>query len=334
MLKQGLIQIYNSNSPRSNFAPIGLGLRAAGQNLRARITCFSPHELLEGAAIAQMYLQPRLIFDLAAAADDASADLMGRAFAESTKKVKKGDFDLLVFSGIHRALQQGAIHCEDLLALIDGKPAHVELVFSGMDLPEPLLDKADLLTEMAVSQSSANQPGNPKEGCVEVITGDGKGKTTYCLGKALLMSSMGIRSAFLQFIKSPSPYGEVKAIKKLPHLDIVTMGVGFLFTNSGEARKKHLEAARHAWEECLREIFSLKYGLVVLDEINTATYYGLVNPERVREMLFLKPKDLDILLSGRNAHTEVRVAASAILEMREIRHPFNKGVQARKGIEF
>lgn len=334
MLKQGLIQIYNSNSARTNFAPIGLGLRAAGQNLRAGITCFSPHELLQGAAIAQMYLKPRLIFDLAAADEGASAELLGRTFAEAAKKVKKGDLDLAVFSGIHRALQQGAIHCDDLLALIDEKPPHVELVFSGMNLPEPLLAKADLLTEMAVSQPLADQTGNHKEGRIEVITGDGKGKTTYCLGKALLMSSMGIRSAFLQFIKSPSHYGEVKAIKNLPHLNIATMGVGFLFPNTVGARHKHLEAARHAWEECLREIFSLKYGLVVLDEINTATYYGLVNPERVLKMLFLKPKDLDILLSGHNVHTEVRVAASAILEMREIRHPFNKGVPARKGIEF
>jgi cob(I)alamin adenosyltransferase len=148
------------------------------------------------------------------------------------------------------------------------------------------------------------------------------------------MSALGVRSTVLQFMKSPHPYGEVKAIDRVPHLDIRTMGEGFLFADAAAQMRKHHQAARRAWEECLREVFSLKYGLVVLDEINTATYYGLVHGERVREMLFLKPHDLHLLLSGRNAHLEVIEAASVVIHMREVKHPFTQGVKARKGIEF
>ncbi len=105
-------------------------------------------------------------------------------------------------------------------------------------------------------------------------------------------------------------------------------------SDSAGPGKKHLEAARQAWEECLREIFSLKYGLVVLDEINIATHYGLTHAERVREMLFLKPRKLHLILSGRNAHLEVKEGANSLIEMREIKHPYKKGIKARKGIEF
>ena len=87
-------------------------------------------------------------------------------------------------------------------------------------------------------------------------------------------------------------------------------------------------------EHCLREIFSLKYGLVVLDEINTASHYGLVNPLRVKEMLFLKPRRVHLLLSGRYAHPAVIEAADTVLEMREIKHPYERGIKARRGIEF
>jgi cob(I)alamin adenosyltransferase len=84
----------------------------------------------------------------------------------------------------------------------------------------------------------------------------------------------------------------------------------------------------------LREIFSLTYRLIALDEINIATNLDLVHPNRVREMMFLKPRNLHLVLSGRNAHPEMIKHASAVFEMREIKHPFQKGIKARRGIEF
>jgi len=74
--------------------------------------------------------------------------------------------------------------------------------------------------------------------------------------------------------------------------------------------------------------------LIVLDEINIATHLDLVHPDRVREMMFLKPSGLHIILSGQNAHPDIRENASALFEMREIKHPFHKGIKARRGIEY
>ena len=149
----------------------------------------------------------------------------------------------------------------------------------------------------------------------------------------MLFAAHRLPATILQFIKSPHAYGEVTAIERFRDLQIKSMGEGFIF-GSSQPSKKHIEAARHAWEACLREIFSLKFRLVVLDEINIATHLGLVHPERVREMMFLKPKNLQVILSGRNAHPEIMEHASTVFEMKEIKHPFHRGIPARKGIEF
>ena len=243
----------------------------------------------------------------------------------------------MILNGVNQLLSPGFIGMDDVLGLMRDKPHHVELILTGPDIPEAVIQKADLVSELEVHPIAENHrenEGREYQGTIEVVTGNGKGKTTYCLGKTLLAACSGIRCAFLQFIKSPHPYGEVKAIEKLPNIDIKTMGAGFLSLHPHRQKKKHVEAARHAWEKCLREVFSLKYGLIVLDELNTATFHGLVNPARVRELLFLKPKDLQLLLSGRNAHAEVMAAASTVIEMKEVKHPYNIGIRARKGIEF
>lgn len=337
MAHKGLIQVYTGYSERLNFAPVGLALRAVGQGMRVFVSCLLAHKYMQGATGAMARLGPNLVVQHAAAGDATgpgvkpAPEALREAFGQAQSAALGGAFDLVIVNGIHAALELEVIRLRDLVSLIDRRPGHVELVFNGRGLPADLVDRADLVTEMVVSEP-LDAPETAGE--VEVVTGNGKGKTTYCLGRALLTASMGVRSVILQFMKSPQPYGEVKAIGKLPDLRIMTMGVGFLFNYTPETRHKHLEVARAAWEACLREIFSLRYGLVVLDEINTAIYFGLVNPERVREMLFLKPQGLHILLSGRNAHAEVVDAARTLIEMREIKHPFRKGVPARRGIEF
>jgi cob(I)alamin adenosyltransferase len=342
MLEQGLIQIYTGDSGRFNFAPVGLALRAAGQKLRSRITCFYGHELMDGLPLAAEIFKPYLFVDPSAHRLDTGdreahgAAVLG-AFQAAADACRSGEFDLVILNGAVTALACGMIPLRDVLRLMDDRPARVELVLSGRGAPPQIVERADLVTEMAVA-GPAESPwtgSNPEAPYpVDVITGNGKGKTTYCLGKAMLASCMGFRSAFLQFMKSPQRYGEVMAIEKLPYLTIRSMGAGFLDPHAKVQPKKHHQAARVAWEYCLREIFSLKYGLVVLDEINTATHYGLLNPRRVREMLFLKPQSVHLLLSGRNAHPDVVEAASTVLEMREIKHPFRKGIKARRGIEF
>jgi cob(I)alamin adenosyltransferase len=342
MLKKGLIQVYTGVTKRFNFAPIGISLRAAGQNLRVLITSFVPYEPMEGAATASALLKPNLIIDHTGIEGRSSQDRLSKdkildSFQRAKDALRKADFDIVILNGINPILSQGIVSLENTITLMEEKPANVELVLTGPGAPKEVIDKADLVTYMVIRTSEDHPVGkhSPQAtGPIEVITGDGKGKTTYCLGKAMLASCQGIKSAIFQFIKSPQPYGEVKAITKFPHLGIKTMGEGFLNVNASCVSKKHIEAANQAWKVSVKEILSRKYGLVVLDEINIATHYGLIRWEQIREMLEQKPENLHLLFSGRNAPPEVTAAATTVIEMREIKHPFNKGIKARKGIEF
>ncbi len=343
MLEKGLIQVYTTKSDHTNFAPIGLGLRAAGHNFKTLVTCFSTHEFMGGCMAGAFLLKPNLIINHTASCCsgskvEGSPQVLIESFQNARKAAIEGIFDIVVFNGIHLPLRQGILKLDELIELCNEKSPFVELIFSGSNIPSELQDCANLVTEMVVKHHPARvrmEQTFAHEGQIEVVTGAGKGKTTYCLGKAMLMSSMGISSFILQVIKSPKLYGEVIAIERLPNLTIRTMGKGFIKKKGHNPfENKHRDAARKAWEVWLREIYSMKYGLLVLDAINVATHYGLIRPERVEEMLFLKPPHLHLLLSGRNAHPEVVKAATTLVEMREIKHPFRDGIKARKGIEF
>ena len=345
MLKKGLIQVYTGDGRQTHFPPMGLSLRAAGHHMRTHISCFLPHEWMDAADMATRLLHPYLVIEHVGAEgfspngnwNKTTIHKMRQSLKRSREALKGGEFDIVVLNGIIEICSQGIISFDDVVALMKEKPDNVELVLTGPGANDEIIERADLVTEM-VCQAAKERPqrGNEQDiiAPTEVVTGNGKGKTTYCLGKAMMMSCLGTRSTILQFIKSPRAYGEVKAIERLPHLEIKTMGEGFLDTHAAVPSKKHLGTARRAWEECLREVFSLQYGLIVMDEINIATYYGLVSAERVREVLFFKPEKLHLILSGRNAHLEVMEGASNVIEMREIKHPFKAGIKARKGIEF
>jgi cob(I)alamin adenosyltransferase len=342
MLNRGLIQIYTSQSRRHNCAPLGLGLRATGQDLRTLVMCFVPHELIKAEiAFASMVQDGLFVFDYSAVEGPRlhggwHKERAKTAFKRARDAISTGEFDIVILTGIIHMLNLGMFSVEELLDLMSQKPPIVELVMTGPAAPPPLIEAADLVSEMVVTRRPRTEREQEAKGIgtVEVVTGDGKGKTTYCLGKIMLAAAVGIRTAFLQFIKSPKPYGEVKAMRKLLNIEIKTMGKGFLALAPTTHWKSHQEAARQAWEKCLREIFSLEYGLIALDELNTAIHYGLVNPDRVREMLLLRPDNLNLLISGRNAHPDIMAAATTVIEMREIKHPFHKGIKARRGIEY
>jgi cob(I)alamin adenosyltransferase len=326
MLGKGLVQVYTTPSKRFNFAPIGLTFRAAGQGLRVLIVGFAPHPLMAELPIASSRLAPHLEIDYSALGSPHSALEKGKA------AILSGRFDMVVLNGIHDLLSQGGLSLGPLLRMLEEKPSHLELVLTGSNAPGELIERGDLVTSMNFHSREDRPVTDPGE--VEVITGHGKGKTTYCLGKAILASCRGVAVRFLQFIKSPRAYGEVKAIRKFPGIAILSMGEGFVNFDSDKPEKRHLNAAQEAWEECLREIFNLDYGMVVMDEINTATAYGLLEPQKVRDLCLLKPANLRLLLSGRNAHPLVAEAANTVLEMEKVKHPFDKGIKGRRGIEF
>lgn len=296
------------------------------------------------ALTASSYLKPFIVIDHSAVenslsqqgAEDGVNDKIHAVVSRARESLLNKNFDIVILDGIHQIIKQGLLPIQDVLKLIDAKPPNIELVLSGQEADHQIVERADLVTEMVV-QSSKGSPskgdGLKNAGFVEVVTGNGKGKTTYCLGKSMLLSCQGIQTLFLQFIKSSQRYGEVIAIEKLPGLEISSMGEGFVDTRA-HFREKHKEAAQRAWEFLLTKNGSQKYKLVVLDEINVATGYGLLPTDQVFDYILNKPRDLNLILSGRSASKKVIEIASTVIEMKEIKHPFRKGIMARKGIEY
>ena len=344
MLTRGLVQVYTGKTRQMNLAHIGLTLRATGQNLRTFLMGFLPHPFVDTEDKALSFLKPNVVVRRIPVTTtpsvenlpDRDKDEIRSSFRHLQDIILGGSYDIVILEEINQIVSSGIIPPSNIMNLIKKKPAHVELVLTGRNAKDEIIEQADLVTEMVehkVEKGSWEVEGRDPEGCIGVVTGNGKGKTTYCLGRAMFFAANGIPSSMLQFIKSPLAYGEVIACERFPNLEIKSMGEGFILGKTRPS-KIHREAARGAWEACLREIFSLTYRLIVLDEINIATQFDLVHPDRVREMMFLKPKDLHIILSGRDAHSEMMEHASAVFEMKEIKHPFHRGIQARRGIEF
>ncbi|MBP3691437.1 MAG: cob(I)yrinic acid a,c-diamide adenosyltransferase [Schwartzia sp.] len=176
-----------------------------------------------------------------------------------------------------------------------------------------------------------------RQGLLIVHTGEGKGKTTAALGLAVRAWGSGLRVLILQFIKGGQRYGELDAIKALKNvrdtIEVRQCGLGF--TRRDESRKaEHIAAAKEAVREAEREIVSGAWDLIILDEINYAVKFGLLATEEVLRLLREKPPALHLVLTGRDAQPEIVEAADLVTEMKLVKHPFEKGVKAQKGIEF
>ena len=169
-------------------------------------------------------------------------------------------------------------------------------------------------------------------GLLIVHTGDGKGKTTAALGLALRAVGHGLRVLMVQFIKADEETGEVKAAQRLaPDLTIAVMGRGLVFD---EWTEEDRQAAREAWEFGRDAIASGDYDVVILDEINNVLADTIIQPEVVIEAVAQRPSAVHVVLTGRGAPPEIIKAADLVTEMLAIKHPFEKGIQARKGIEM
>ena len=171
-----------------------------------------------------------------------------------------------------------------------------------------------------------------RKGYVQIYTGNGKGKTTAALGLALRSAGAGHRVFFAQFIKK-TKCSEHKALERFS--DLVTVrqfGTGFI--RSGTITDMQLKAAAAGISEALEAVSSSAYDLVILDEINIAVHYGLVAVEDILSLINARPPGVELLLTGRYADKRIIEKADLITEMKEIRHYMNRGVRARKGIEF
>ena len=173
------------------------------------------------------------------------------------------------------------------------------------------------------------------KGLTLVFTGSGKGKTTAALGMALRAWGQGMKVLILQFIKGGWKYGELKAAEKLgPGFEMRQMGEGFIKDAGENGLEAHRQAAQTALAEARQVVREGKYDLIVLDEINYAVHYGLVDLADVLEIVRVKSPGLHLVLTGRNVAGEVVELADLVTEMKEIKHPYAAGIPAQKGVEF
>ncbi|MBN2332020.1 MAG: cob(I)yrinic acid a,c-diamide adenosyltransferase [Deltaproteobacteria bacterium] len=173
-----------------------------------------------------------------------------------------------------------------------------------------------------------------RKGLIVVNTGHGKGKTTAALGTAFRAAGHGFHIIVIQFIKGSWKYGELEAAKKFDNLTITPMGTGFLKLGAAEPEAADCDLAEHIWQKCEEAIFSGAYDLVICDEVNYALAYKLLPVERVVATLKKKPAYLHVILTGRDAPPEIIELADLVTEMKEIKHPYQEGITAQRGIEF
>ncbi len=171
------------------------------------------------------------------------------------------------------------------------------------------------------------------KGIVFVYTGNGKGKTTAALGLALRALGHGAKVFVVQFMKGRD-YGEVLSAKEfLPNLTIYQSGLDS-FVMKDNPSPVDIELARQGLEVAKKAIASGEYDMVILDEINVALDFKLISLEEVLDLIRNKPPQLDLGLTGRYAPPEIIEAADLVTEMVEVKHPYAKGVPARKGFEY
>jgi len=172
-----------------------------------------------------------------------------------------------------------------------------------------------------------------ERGLVQVYTGNGKGKTSAAFGLALRAIGRGLKVYIIQFIKGGFDYGELYVIDKLPNLKLKAFGRGKFITEK-PAGKEDVKLAEEALVLAEKVVKSGEYDIVILDEINVALSLRLISLEKVLKLIKDKPKHVELVLTGRNAADEIVEAADLVTEMKEIKHPFSKGYEARKGIEY
>lgn len=172
-----------------------------------------------------------------------------------------------------------------------------------------------------------------RRGLLIVFTGDGKGKTTAALGTALRAVGQGFKVLMLEFIKGPRRCGERQSAPLLGgNLEIRPMGRGFI--RPLEPAPEDIRLAGQAWEAAREAMASDRYDLLILDEINYAVQYGMIPVERVVEDLARRPPRLHVICTGRQAHPKLLEAADLVSEVREVKHPFQKGIKAARGIDY
>jgi cob(I)alamin adenosyltransferase len=177
---------------------------------------------------------------------------------------------------------------------------------------------------------------NVSKGLLIVYTGDGKGKTTAALGMCVRAIGYDWQICIIQFVKGSWKYGELKGVTRLePNVELHVIGEGFVgIVDDTKSFEQHRDAARRGVELAIEKIKSGAYQLIILDELNVACSLGLVTQEELESVLEVRSEKQNVVITGRGASEWLMEKADLVTEMKEIKHPFQKGILAQKGIDW
>jgi cob(I)alamin adenosyltransferase len=176
----------------------------------------------------------------------------------------------------------------------------------------------------------------PEKGLVIVYTGKGKGKTTAALGIALRAIGHGFKVGMIQFIKGEWYYGELTSSKRLePEFEMIAAGKGFVgIIDDDHPIEEHQTAAKEAIALAKEKIASGSYDVMILDEVNYAAKLNLISEQDILDTIAARPEKTSLVLTGNYVPESIIALADLVTEMREIKHPYQKGIKAKKGIDF
>ncbi len=179
-----------------------------------------------------------------------------------------------------------------------------------------------------------------KQGLIQIYTGSGKGKTTATIGVANRATAAGLKVSFIQFLKHDT---DKATVTQNPKINYKSFGLdykkyGWLKKEQNKTQSEHLKKFQKitdkAWQYTAKTIQTGDSDLIILDELNLAIYFDLLDTKKVIEILKNKPKHQEIILTGRQSPQEILEIADLVTEMKELKHPYQKGIQARKGIDY
>ena len=168
---------------------------------------------------------------------------------------------------------------------------------------------------------------------MQIFTGDGKGKTSAAIGAVIRALGHGLRVYIAFFMKGDYPYGERSILSQFPNVTMESFGTRG-FVDPANIKPEEKEEAKRGLAAARKAMLSGSYDLVVLDEINLAVAWNLVELDEVVKLVEEKPEGVELILTGRRADSRLVKSADLVTEMLKIKHPYDKGVVARKGIEY
>lgn len=256
--------------------------------------------------------------------------------------IASGLYSVVVLDEINPVLDLGLLPIEGVVSTLKKKPEHLEIIATGRAAPQPLLDIADLHSEMKPQQHNASYPGIKG---IEIYTGDGKGKSTSALGKALQAIGRGIsqdkshRVLIMQWLKGGNGYTEdaaIAALRKIyPNLvDHQRCGRDAIVWRGQQQEIDYVEAER-GWEIACTAIASGFYKTIILDELNPTIDLELLPEEPIVQALLRKPRDTEVIITGRCKHPPAYFElASAHSEVFCHKHYAEKGIDLKRGVDF